>query len=937
MRFLVLLLVLGAVGAGGVLILQGSPAADPGLLSREDAESGPSEAVEPEDAATTSPPEGGEGEPAPRRDVAPGPGSISGMVQAADSDVVVDHARVTVRLYTPKGKRNYALVSHFEKTVEVEDDGTFEVQVPGGGWYRATASAEGFAPASIEELEPGDPAMFELDVGARLSGLVVEQSTETPVAGVQITATSKGADINREVRTSPEGTFELVDLPAGTLHLSLRHPDFVSRGEVAHSIETAGTHSTVIALDPGKVIRGTVHSKDDGFPIKGARVALDDHKRVTTDGQGRFVLRGLPEEALRIQVTATGYLPQRLRVNLSGSRKEARLEVELAEGAEVYGRVTDTTGEPVVAARVKLFRVYGSSWMHEDWSTRHIEAFTDELGRYSMNGLHARKNAEYAVGARRGEEPFTLVKDVRIQDPEDRVRADIVVRPGGSVAGRVTDQEGAPVGGARVVLRRINAWESGKDSRKSWVVCGTGEDGRYAFRGVAEGKYRIRVEARGYSTGYKNNVEVVGSSDRYGVDIKLEKGHPLEGLVEEKGGGPLEGVEVRVYAKRGRGTAVSDEDGRFVIPAVPKGPYRVRAELEGYARFYERKMETVGGRLHIELSEQPVLRGRVVGAETGEPVEEFRAMLVAKDPDRGNRERRYAYDRVRDGSGRFSLQAEPGTYKLRVTGEGFVDFEKEGVTLGLGEEPEEVVVRMQRGGAIEGFVRDPAGRPLRGVSVYHRRLGSDSENYKRETSTEQDGYFYIGDLDAGDHAVVLVEKPYALVHRTGIYVGGARPAREDFRMESFCGLEVRVAWEDLSRGGPGRSSPRINASSSILMEGRGMRLSGFSSRSRRKRARVTLEHLGGRPFDLDYKGWSVGGSRYRLEAEETTSMKNGRPRSFPYLHPGLYRIKVKAPGYPEEQVQYRRLDYGTRAFAEFRFEPEEEKKEGETPAGTGNR
>lgn len=80
----------------------------------------------------------------------------------------------------------------------------------------------------------------------------------------------------------------------------------------------------------------------------------------------------------------------------------------------------------------------------------------------------------------------------------------------GSLSGVVTDQDGAPVPGATVAL-----------SPSPLQAAVTGDDGGYAFAGVAAGSYRIEVAAAGYET-FEDTVTVTEGGAAV-VDATLER------------------------------------------------------------------------------------------------------------------------------------------------------------------------------------------------------------------------------------------------------------------------------------------------------------------------------------------------------------------------------------------------------------------------------
>src|SRR5205085_1645894 len=81
-------------------------------------------------------------------------------------------------------------------------------------------------------------------------------------------------------------------------------------------------------------------------PIAGATVLRPDEEdeSVTTGADGKAVLHGLANDWVRITASAPGYGPKTESKGIGGGDKETTLEIALAKGAAVSGRVIDETG-----------------------------------------------------------------------------------------------------------------------------------------------------------------------------------------------------------------------------------------------------------------------------------------------------------------------------------------------------------------------------------------------------------------------------------------------------------------------------------------------------------------------------------------------------------------------------------------------------------------
>jgi hypothetical protein len=112
-------------------------------------------------------------------------------------------------------------------------------------------------------------------------------------------------------------------------------------------------------------------------PVTGASVEAEGTV-VRTDAQGRAMLRGLGAARVRVRVDADGHSSQSETVSRPAS-DHAELQIELTDGGDMHGRVTDYRGDPVPGARVVVRELDSGEVLAE---TR-----TGAAGRWTVDGL----------------------------------------------------------------------------------------------------------------------------------------------------------------------------------------------------------------------------------------------------------------------------------------------------------------------------------------------------------------------------------------------------------------------------------------------------------------------------------------------------------------------------------------------------------------------
>lgn len=864
----------------------------------------------------------------PAESVAPPPGSVRGRV-VDRGGIPVNHAKVTAKLRTPPGERNYALVADYNEEAKVDAEGRFQLLVPGGGVFRFTAEAEGFAPATRDGVRPGDEFELILDVGAALEIRVTDLGTSKPVAGVDIILRAqKGAHVRR-AKTPADGVHRFVDLPAGVAVLEFDHEEYVPKAGVERSLELGESATVTVELDAGKTIKGQVLSSDEQRPIEGAIVTVRK-KKATTDSGGRFLVKGLAAEPHEIQTVAEGFLANQRSVNLAGSRRQAEAEIYLDRGATVRGRVVNESGEAVVGAELKIFESWGGRWgggddnMWEDWSSRHLKAKTGEDGAFRISGIMPQQWSERSLRVRHPDYADAFEKGLKIAKKEDELFVAITMRKGGVISGRVADDQNRPIGGARVELRPKNMWENqwGDEyapdgtpisAEKNLKVLGTDGDGAFSFDNLTEGKYDLRVEAKGWSTGFKGDVALSRGGRVEAIQFTLEKGEPLKGYVVDAEEKPVSGVRLYVSTKNGFGQAVSGPDGAFQIETIPKGPYDVNVNAVGYATLNLRKQMPEGERgLRIVIKKQGVLRGKVIDVATKKPIAGAWLSLEKEEPRWGNSMRQWAWaNSEKDGT--FKMQADDGAYRLSCGAGGYVRYRKDETRLAAEEaNAEPIVVELKAGGAIEGFVRGPDGKPDGGTTVYWRK-DDPTARFQYGGDSEMDGYFFCGDLDSGNYELVFQRPGYPMQVLRGVYVGGDKPAQVDVQLRPDAMLNISVAWLE-----PETPPPPEGEVVAAATEG----APNPPKRPRRTpRPNVYIESLDDVPLQLDWDRPQGGEEGYQLGKRRWVWLGGGNARAFLNdLPAGRYRVRAQARQH-EDCIRIVNLRSGERSNVVLEMKP----------------
>jgi hypothetical protein len=183
------------------------------------------------------------------------------------------------------------------------------------------------------------------------------------------------------------------------------------------------------------------------------------------------------------------------------------------------------------------------------------------------------------------EYPINVPKDVSEHTLEFEL-------PGGSIAGRVTNADGEPLGKCRVTVTVDDGVAYGSVVGGGYVETSTGADGRYEVRHLRAGTYSVSAGGAAFA-GLSGDEPVggrvvlsglaLGEGARLeGVDFELAPAAQLVGRVVDAGGTPINGASVFVRAASGavvdRLTFVTtDASGRFEYTGLAPGEYTASA------------------------------------------------------------------------------------------------------------------------------------------------------------------------------------------------------------------------------------------------------------------------------------------------------------------------------------------------------------------------
>ena len=331
--------------------------------------------------------------------------------------------------------------------------------------------------------------------------------------------------------------------------------------------------------------------------------------------------------------------------------------------------------------------------------------------------------------------------------------------PGLELAGTVQSEDGGALPGATI---RVAAADEGFEvppfAAPSWE---SGRGGVFRAGGLRPGPHTVEASAEGHMPLVLDDVQIRDDGANR-VELELIHAAFVEGRVVDADGAPAAGVEVET-AYSGL-TARTRDDGSFRIgpfEAARKPLLRARSPELGSTPFHEVVAPHRG--LALRLGRH-VIRGRVVDATSGGPVERFRVTVFLGG--RGE----VVGKIVRHKRDSTSIEAADGSFEIPVEAVAhFIVVDAPGrfpwsapLVLGSGGEYDlgELVLEPDR--SIAGRVVDRlSGAPVADAAI---RLGGPhtfaTDVRPAGTGTDQDGAFLLGGLPTDSVTVSVWAKGY---------------------------------------------------------------------------------------------------------------------------------------------------------------------------------
>jgi RNA polymerase sigma factor (sigma-70 family) len=403
------------------------------------------------------------------------------------------------------------------------------------------------APARAFQGEVSGRVLLLSDRSPVGGATVVLQRKWNPAEAVPKEAVPKEAAPREEPQTlvtDASGAFRFQSVPPGTFEVRASFQGFAPRTLPAVVMDetAAGAAGLEALLVKGGAVEGVVFD-ERGSPAEGVTVRAHrsdtppQSAEATTGADGRYRFENLTAGSWRVEaVRGEGRIQSVVVAVAEGGTAKA----DFRSGASISGTLVDAEGSVLPGAIVRA-RPKDMKGGYTSRDTR-----TDDAGAFTIADLQP---GEWVVSVQVLGEVAFAGDITTVKVGADPVTVALRLERG-EIAGRVTVKAtGKPVErmGAQLSLYPLARGQDGK-----WRMAGNSSfmafldaEGRYRFRGLAPGRYRLAVYPREKGLRkFEKEIDLRAGERMDGVDVALEemKTGTVRFTVRDASGSALEGV-----------------------------------------------------------------------------------------------------------------------------------------------------------------------------------------------------------------------------------------------------------------------------------------------------------------------------------------------------------------------------------------------------------
>ncbi|MEQ1631753.1 MAG: carboxypeptidase-like regulatory domain-containing protein [Planctomycetota bacterium] len=480
----------------------------------------------------------------------------------------------------------------------------------------------------------------------------------------------------------------------------------------------------------------------------------------TTDDRGMLLFRRIPAGPVVVETLRNPFDVERATI-VRGD--ETQIELRLARGVRLTGKVVDAAGRAVAGALLEWVRVDRRNQQLVPCGT------TDDDGRFALDGVPA----GVYLGARK--EGFAVSHFRQIAASDEGTEFVLVLdTAGGSLVGLVRDRRGRVAADAQVqvvlggiAFGQMMSADNVPQARQNIWTARSDADGAFRIDGLPVGEWA--VSARGPDASGWAGVATIRAGEETALEIGLD-GRPELKLRVVEGADQRPVVGVMVYA-RWMAAGVSQwhetgPDGGVEFADANVGEYQIT--ILDAARAHRRNVTVKGSASNVVVIELPEATDLSLIAvdEHGNPEPDIEVAVRSLQVHPGSLEHRFgggwSCSAVTDEHGRATVARVPPDHPLELlaTRRGRQVGYADGVVAGRGLVELRIAAAEPRLATLRGRVVGFSGGPVADPVV--RVLGGRKVEGSRTLDVDPDGTFRA-EVEPGSYELCMYGRETALV------------------------------------------------------------------------------------------------------------------------------------------------------------------------------
>ncbi|MBY6036635.1 carboxypeptidase regulatory-like domain-containing protein [Fictibacillus nanhaiensis] len=595
---------------------------------------------------------------------------------------------------------------------------------------------------------PGETVIadiFFLPEPGRISGVILDAQTGSPLVGAQVEVFAPESTVPVARRTAgASGNFLIEGVVPGsfTINAYTLNYSIVSQGIIVRSNLTT---DLVFRLIPNpSSVSGTVVNQI-GIPLSNVSVRVIGQNDIElgngiTDIDGNFAIGNLTSGNFTIIAGKDGYADFTTGISVLPGQTYTDLNIVLRPvGGTFTGRVvSEDTGEGLAGVLISILTPERIPI---------ISTNTDPNGNFTSILLSP---GTYNVIA---SSPDYVQKQtgVTILPGETTAITFILKSLGGTIFGKVVDNNGDPITDTTISIRLLN--NNGVLLQSLLAL----QDGTFEFPQLSAASYQVNVAAEGYQTSTVGAIVTNGEITELTVPLTVNAG-TIVGVIQDKATGlPISGSFIEITDVSGNlvATVTSDQNGAFTLQDIQVGSLNVRATASRFGALTIGVIVKAGETSNVQLFLTRLtggVKGFVIDSE-GNPIPS--SSIKIKDETNT-----VVFNFLSDDDGSFQIgNLIPGNYMVLANAEGF---SSEALSVGIlaNQVTELIIVLLLETGFVQGNVTNlQTGEPLIGASVQLRGISPFGPVISSEL-TDSKGNYSFGFVSAGSFTITVTKENF---------------------------------------------------------------------------------------------------------------------------------------------------------------------------------